>query len=350
MTFFLFMAFKSSFVRHDVHAMIGGCSVMMAAMVVGMLFVDRNLIVALLLCCLAWFYTDKNHARTSTNVIFDNLRNVYLGLLDRPPFSHRRRHFLHHEFDHALGEIIKTLPIPDLQGSVDIYPDEQSAVLASNNTWNPRPVFQSYSVYTPELAAMNEKHLRGDSAPGNVLFSVDPIDDRLPSLEDGPSWPAFLDNYTMTRFDRDNDLAYLRRKPHLQSSSGFTVIDTGTHRTNEAVAIPDMDVPIFAQIDLDPTFLGKLRGIMFKYPRLEMELTLRDGKTRSYRVVSNMMRSVFLLSPLVRDTEGFASLMAGDPNYLRRNAVQSIVITPRSGNGTLWKNTYTTRIEAYQRQ
>jgi len=261
--------------------------------------------------------------------------------------SPRRQAILRQRFDHALSGIRKDTPIPDLDGSVDIYPDEQSAVLASNNKWNPRPVFQSYSAYTPELAALNERHLRDHSAPDNVLFSVDPIDDRLPSLEDGPSWPAFLDNYMMTRFDSDNDLAYLRRKPWLQSSSRLAVIATGTQHMNEEVAIPYMDLPIFAEIDLDPTFLGKLRGVVFKYPRLDMELKLRNGETRSYRVVSNMMRSGFLLSPLVRDTKGFTLLMAGNPDYVRRNAVQSIKIIPRSGNGTLWKSTYTLKLEAY---
>ena len=58
---------------------------------------------------------------------------------------------------------------------------------------------------------MNEEHLRGETAPDNILFSVDPIECRLPSLDDGPSWPALFDNYTVAKTDTDYGLLYLRR-------------------------------------------------------------------------------------------------------------------------------------------
>jgi hypothetical protein len=197
------------------------------------------------------------------------------------------------------------------------------------------------------LAAINERHLRGDNAPANILFSIDPIDMRLPSLDDGPSWPAFLDNYTLTRFDQENDFAYLSRNSSIESSSRFFVIEDGTHLTNQYVAIPKTNAPIFAQLDIEPTLLGKLRGIVYKYPDLAMDVRLRNGKTRSYRVVSGMMQSGFFLSPLVGNTKGFTSFMARDPGYFHRNAVDSIKIIPRSGNGTLWNDAYTLKLETW---
>jgi hypothetical protein len=108
-----------------------------------------------------------------------------------------------------------------------------------------------------------------------------------------------------------------------------------------------MNVPIFAEIDLEPTFLGKLRGAVFKYPQLKMELRLVNGKTRGYRVSANMMQSGFFLSPLVKDTKGFTALMTGNPDYLHQNAVDSIMIMTRHGSGTLWKSTYALKLEAY---
>jgi hypothetical protein len=348
LTFFLFVAFKSGFVRHDIHALIGGCSVLLAAILTTMLFVDRTIVIALALSFIAWFSMDKNHVKTSTYSVYDNLSNVYLGLWDRPPFTHARRHFLHHEFDHDLAEIKQESPVPDLHGSVDIYPVGQASILASNNTWNPRPIFQSYSAYTPALAAINEQHLRGDTAPDNILFSIDPLDMRLPSIEDGPSWPALFDNYTVANFDEDAGILYLRRKPVIHAASRFLFLENGPHHTNESVAVPRVAGPIFAQLDIEPTFLGTLAGMVFTYPQLTMDVTLDNGKIRSYHVPSNMLRAGFLLTPLITDTNGFNRLMESDATYLRRNTVASIKLIPRSGNGTLWNSTYTLKLEAWQ--
>jgi hypothetical protein len=45
-----------------------------------------------------------------------------------------------------------------VHGNADVYPLSQTAVLASGLTCQPRPVFQSYSAYTPKLAEMNAAH------------------------------------------------------------------------------------------------------------------------------------------------------------------------------------------------
>jgi hypothetical protein len=257
-----------------------------------------------------------------------------------------RGDLLNVEFNRSLLTIKRKVHIPDLRGSVDIYPTDQSAVLVTNNKWNPRPVFQSYSAYTPALAGLNEAHLRGDAAPDNILFSIDPIDGRLPSLEDGMSWPALFDNYALTGID--NGIVYLRRNPRfVRTSSKFTMIDEGVRNTGETVAIPGSSVPIFAEIDLSPTVAGKFWGTIFKYPELKIIVTLENGASKEYRVVAEMMRSGFFLSPLVESTEDFKTLLTQDPGYLRRNAVQSIVVAPVSGAGTLWQGTYTLRLKAY---
>ena len=75
------------------------------------------------------------------------------------------------------------------------------------NQWSPRPVLQSYSAYTKELSLQNAAHLLGERAPRNVLFNVQPIDNRLPSLEDGSSWPVLLANYLPSRIS--NQFVYL---------------------------------------------------------------------------------------------------------------------------------------------
>ena len=338
----LFLVFKGGFVRHDSHASIAGCFIVLAALISGLLFFDSKLVVALFLSLLTFLFIAEIH---SVNSVLDNLRRVYLDPWSRCFPLSRDAPSIALEYDRSLMNIRRKAPVPQLQGSVDIYPTDQSAILASGNRWNPRPMFQSYSAYVPSLLEINARHLRGDDAPDNVLFSIQPIDERLPSLEDGLSWAALLDNYTLTGFGKD--LASLRRNPSIRSAGKFTAVDDAACQTGKPVAIPQSDSPLFARIDLRPTLLGKIVGAAFKYPKLAITVKLANGSARTYRVVANMMRTDFLLSPLVENTADFAALMRADGAHLRSNKVESMMITSESGGGLLWEGTYSLKLQAY---
>jgi hypothetical protein len=343
---FLFVAFKGGFVRHDGHAIMAGTSIVVATLIMGLTFKDKRLMIALLISIIVWAYIDKSYINTSTRKIFENTRNTYVTALNGLHLRVAESDSLRNRFELSLGEIMKENPLPSLQGTTDIYSYDQASLLASNNKWNPRPIIQSYSAYTPMLAQINEQHLRGNSAPDNVLFRVQPIDGRLPSLEDGLSWPALFDNYKVTNLDKD--LAYLRKKQIIQSSSTYDVIFEGTHMTGVDIILPVNNDPIFAEVVLEPTILGKLLGVVFKPPELKIKMKLKDGTSKDYRVLSNMMQSSFLISPLVQNTKDFVFLATGNLNYLKGNSVENISITPTYGGSIFWSKTYTLRLKAYR--
>jgi hypothetical protein len=195
------------------------------------------------------------------------------------------------------------------------------------------------------LARLNEQHLRDNNAPDNILFNIQPIDGRLPSLEDGLSWPALFDNYTVTSLD--NNLAYLRKKQTIQSNSAFNVIREGTYKTGEIVELPITSDFLFAKIDLKPTLLGKILSLLFKPPQLRITLKFKNGTSQNYRVFSNMMDSGFFISPLVENTKDFVYLATGNQRNLKNNIVESFRITPGYGGSHLWSSTYSLELKAY---
>ena len=343
---FLFIAFKGGFVRHDGHAIIAGTALVFVTLIIGLIYTDKRLMIALLISVISWAYIGKNYINISPRQVFENTRNTYASAWDGLRSRVTERNNLRNRFEHSLDEIEKAYAVPTLQGTTDIYSYDQVNLLASNNEWNPRPIIQSYSVYTPKLAQLNEQHLRGNSAPDNVLFRVQPIDGRIPSLEDGLSWPALFDNYTVTKLD--NDLAYLRKKQVIHSSSAFDVIHEGTHKIGEDVVLPITSAPVYAELDIKPTLLGKLLGIVFKPPQLKLTLKLKDGTSKDYRVLSNMMHSGFFISPLVKNTKDFVFLATGNQRYLKNSIVESIVVTPSYGGSIFWSATYTLELKAYR--
>src|SRR5438034_10352338 len=108
-------------------------------------------------------------------------------MIRRPP---RSTPFLHDALP-----ISGTFPNLDIHGSADVYPLSQTLALPLSLTCRPRPIFQSYSAYTPRLAEMNAAHLRSDRAADHILFDVWTIDGRFTAQDDSLSWLELLTRY-----------------------------------------------------------------------------------------------------------------------------------------------------------
>ena len=344
-TLFLFIAFKGGFVRHDCHALIASDALIFAAIILNLLYNQTRNKYILVLSVIVWASFDKNYTNTTTRQIFSRTNNCYFGAYEGLHSRIFERNRLNAQFDLSTGKIRNEYMIQALQGTTDIYSYDQSFLLVSENKWNPRPIIQSYSAYTPKLSKINEQHLRHEGAPENILFRVQPIDGHLPSLEDGLSWPAIFDNYTVTTFD--NDLVYLTRNESIRESSLFKLIQNNVCKIGAEVLIPRSTKPLYAEIDIKPSFLGRLMGIIYKQPQLKIKLKFANGSQTEYRVIANMMKSGFFLSPLTVSTRDFVYLATGNQYYLNNNRVISFEIVSPYGGALFWKTDYDFKIKEY---
>ena len=271
--------------------------------------------------------------------------NTYIGAWQGLRLRLTHGSELNDSFLRAEEDIRVAYAVPTLNGTVDIYEVDQSFLIASKNEWNPRPVIQSYSAYTPYLARLNEQHLRGADAPDWVLFDLQSIDGRLPSLDDGSSWPALLDNYAFVSYD--GQFVLMRKKQITLQKSSYDNVYNKSCNIGSTATIPDSDGLLFAEVDLKPTLAGKVLIALFNPPQLHIVLGLANGKTKTYRVVSDMMRTDFLLSPMVGNTEEFSSLLARGMNVQKEDRVQTISIAPSYGGSMFWSDTYELKIKRY---
>jgi hypothetical protein len=377
---FLLIAFKHGFVRTD-HLLIAFNSlvIFVTILMLGFLGADKYLIGSLLACIFLVIainfrldpvlikevrekfgagtvagrgnrteilrFISKRATGTFSRVTYESTFNTYTGAWEGIRSRLGDSNGLQNRFVRAMEALGTEYPLPKLKGSGDIYSYEQAIILASNNAWNPRPVFQSYSAYTPTLAELNERHLRGTNAPDWVLIDLMTTDGRLPSLEDGVSWPALLENYTFVSFD--GQFVFMRRNQVVQLTSTLSVISQEKHQTGLTVALPEVEGPLFAEVDLKPTLLGKLLIALFKPPQLNIRLSLRNGESTSYRVISNMMTTGFIVSPLVSNTQEFGYLAVENRRFLDERKVEGISIAPSYGGAFLWSGTYTLTLKTY---
>jgi len=175
--------------------------------------------------------------------------------------------------------------------------------------WDGRPIIQRYSVYTSALEEANAKHLMGSDAPANIFFAVEPIDGRLPALEDALSWPLLLSRYSIVGF-HGNYLQMLRScHPAPMRFDGQEVRVAA--RLNKWIDVPADGGLQWARIDMRPTVLGELVLATFKLPRVSIDVRLANGLTARYRFIPEIGRYGFLLSPYVGSTADFALMAAG---------------------------------------
>ena len=182
---------------------------------------------------------------------------------------------------------------------IDMIASLQMLLFKNDLRWTPRPVFQSYATFTPELAGLNERFFEGKDAPDFVLFYLRPIDGRLATMEDAAALQIVARDYEpildekgrllLRRHDRRSPP--LPRERVLETSIGIgEKLDLGT--------LPGR-CHVLA-LDVRETLAGALATFLDKAPELQLEIGLDDGSTRNVRIVPSMMRGGAILDPAIR--------------------------------------------------
>jgi hypothetical protein len=342
---FLFLSFKAGFVRHDGHAIISGTSILIAALLLPFIFNTRIILLAIVFTLISWLYIDSHYIKISTEYIASNFKSTYSSAWHGIKNRIENRNWPRLEFDAAVNSLRKQVPFPVLHGTTDIYSYNQSYLISSGNSWSPRPILQSYSVYTPALAEINRKHLLGSQAPDNIIFRVEPIDGRIPSIEDGASWPILMSNYQPDRVE--SDFLFLRKKENLGKIEDPLKLTSEKHTFGESVNLPYSSQPIFAQIEIKPTVFGRIASIFFKPSQLKITLDLKNGIKKRYRIIAGMAQSGFLISPLIENTAEFGMLY-GKNGFLDGKLVKSVMIAPADGDNRFWSNEYTVTFSQFK--
>ena len=200
---------------------------------------------------------------------------------------------------------------------------------------------QSYSAYTPKLADTNANHLLDGSAPRHVFFDVFPMGNRFATLDDGKSWPLLLTWYHLV--GRAGRFLVLDRNSTITNAREMEDISTSTERLGHEFKLPKLGAPIWAEIDLRPTFLGQIFAALFKPPQLHITLRYEDGDAESFRYVAAMGRSGFIISPVIHDIYDFAALST-NRRFFSGAWPTSVEIAGDVGTRLSWERTFEVRL------
>ncbi len=303
---FLFMSFKAGFTRADsIHVPMSGQALLIAAMIGALISQSKRIIDVSILTFLAGLilvgeYRSINPIKNARS----NLAAVKNGLKTRL----LRKDSLVSEYRNVLLEIQKKNKIPKMPGPTDIFSTGQLLLIASGNEWAPRPILQGYKTINPFLSELDKKYFLSERSPQNILFRVEPIDNRLVSLEDSASWPILLNRYE--EMGLESGYLKLKKKVDLGPEPEPVKLKSGQGELLKSVRIPQIGKPLFLRLFLRPSFLGKLESVFYKPEELFLQMTLKGGLQKQFRLPHEMARGGFLIFPLIQTTEDLKSLFA----------------------------------------
>lgn len=344
----LFLAFKAAFVRHDAHAMIAADFALLVSFLLS-INLPHGAAAAIVVCSVAGWLPAIEHyyGVNGKTVIVSRSSQIWEGLLSGVRVRLAGSQNLHEQFEAARARIRQENPLPRVDGDVDIYPSRQDIVLANELRWAPRPIIQSYSAYEPVLAVANARHLLSGSSPQHIFFEVGPIDGRLAALEDGASWPLLLTRYHLGARAEPflvagaEPLLELDRNPDVTSGPKMEDISTSVQRLGKEFPLPKVSDPLWAEIVVKPTFLGRFLGALFKPSELHILFRYEDGHTENFRYVACMGQSGFIISPVIHKTGEFAALLTQRRELFFSGARPvSVKITDDSGTHLFWKRAF----------
>jgi len=340
----LFITFKAGFVRHDGHAVIAASSLAICTVLVCSLINSRNTRSVLVLSYIVWLGVCALHNKPLPKQALQAVASTYGNLLKGSYYRLFEPDVIPQRYKARMTEIAKEGKFPLLNGSSDVYSYDQAFLIASGNDWRPRPIFQSYSVYTEKLSQLNLQHLISRQAPDNIFFKVQPIDERLPSLEDGASWiPLWQQYHPVSQFDDYLQLGKNTSQSAVHLSAAGH--ETRTARLGEEIRVPDKGSVVVMRVYLHKNQLGNLVSLLFKPALLSAQLTLANGKVRTFHVVSGMMSPGFVISPLIETSKEFNMVYAQDPALLDKK-VRSVSIMSDS-RVLLWNADFTVEFLPY---
>jgi hypothetical protein len=305
---FAAISFKAGFVRQDVHPRIAASALLFLAFCVCSVISGRLSVLVVVIAVFGFSAVEKSTEPFGLEDAYSRIHKSILGHFNGLMMRLSDPGYLGFAFAEAKLKIRAHTPMPEVSGSSDVYPTEISILLANDMSWSPRPVLQSYSAYLPVLDDLNAKHLEGSAAPRNVFLSVEPIDGRMPTIEDAHSWPILLTRYKVEK--EMGDRLWLVRGERGSYSLGKEATVSSTLNVNQPIPIP-VEGPVWMSVDIHKTALGKLLSAAYKLPPVTMELKISDGMIVYRRIVPEMAVGGFILSPYIATTQDFVAVQQG---------------------------------------
>jgi len=222
------------------------------------------------------------------------------------------------------------------RATIDILGYEQATALFNDFNYHPRPIFQSYSVFNPYLEQVNRRFYEAESAPEFVLLKVQSIDYRMPMMDDSGVWRLLPHQYDFVQTERGYQLwrkLPARFDPAKETPRPLATTDLAVGEVLPLEAYAGKQ--LWVRIDLGQSLIGRLHSFLYKPPHVMLVIKDAVGIVSEYHMPLPLVRSGFILSPIIEDAVGLASYANGRAGREAR----SLSLKIKSGDRFLFADT-----------
>ncbi|HTD38295.1 MAG TPA: hypothetical protein VK669_12325 [Candidatus Limnocylindrales bacterium] len=203
-------------------------------------------------------------------------------------------------------------------GTVDVLPTETALVFENRLRWDPLPVFQSYSAYTPALDALNAAALDAHGAD-TVLYDYVAIDERTPFGEMPMTTTRLACTYRAATpaplSVGSRSYVVLRRTAAARCDPGETIAVPGA-AIGVPIAVPPTRSPrefVTVALALRPSFGSRLRTALWRPSAVRLAVGYADGTQRVFRLVPATAGDGIIVAPTPRSTEEANAFFSESP-------------------------------------
>ncbi len=198
------------------------------------------------------------------------------------------------------------------QQPLDVYNFNTGVALLNDLNLDARPIFQSYSAYTPSLEGWNLRFYQSPRAPAYLLWSGERIDRRYPGQDDAMLLAALPGHYEPLFLEGGYWL--LHRTSALASAPGRRrlLLDRTVHLSEEIAVPGPHDHALWLEVDARANALGRARALLYKPATLMLGTVDDQGNAEAWRLLPRVASAGFLLAPKLETGEAMASFLRGE--------------------------------------
>ncbi len=297
-----FLNWKHGYARADSHVLAHFVACLFVVVTCPVLLADNGTLRRLKAAALALAATASlvGIVVTEPNVVTDGPAILNYSLKNSIKALARLPH-LEREANEAYAQAAQAHALPKIReivgnDTIDMIANSQGYVVFNGLNYRPRPLFQSYLPYTAQLLRLNERFLQSERAPKYLLLRMDTIDRRLPALEDSLSLRQLMYHYRFVE-DEAGFALWRRAEQEAEVAPPELVQDTSTS-FGTTVPVPALgEHPVWMELDLRPTLLGRLRSFLYKLPLVNIAVTDTAGFKNTYRLIPAMAGAGCFISP-----------------------------------------------------
>ena len=320
---FLYLAWKHGFVRSDTHVLIFFISALLPIVTFPVLLDDpppqrwpAQLLLGLagVLCLWGIHHTFiKNRWPSPLWHIpsqFQETFRRHAEFLGQWPTVHRG-------YQQVLAKQKKQYDLPQTrevvgQAAIDVLGYDQAIALYNGFTYLPRPIFQSYSAYTPHLARLNDAFYRSNQAPAYALLKIQTIDQRFPTLDDSLLLRSFMYRHEYIHTEGGFQLWKRRVQPSRDASELTGSLRRETVTFTQPLHLGRQEpTRLWATFHLQPSMLGRLRNALYKPPIVKLALQDRQGQRSTFRLTVSQAATGFILNPIIENSNDYVCFAMG---------------------------------------